>query len=91
MTPGELLPARELEADLLLAIGQYAAARAAYESTLRREPGRARSLFGAARAAQLAGDVNGARARYREYLAQMEKSDGGRGEVEIARGVLSGR
>ncbi len=91
VTPGELLPARELEADLLLAIGQYAAARAAYESTLRREPGRARSLFGAARAAQLAGDVNGARARYREYLAQMEKSDGGRGEVEIARGALSGR
>src|SRR5574341_294733 len=46
-TPGELLPARELEADLLLAIGRPAAARRAYELVLAREPGRARSAYGA--------------------------------------------
>src|SRR2546422_2505534 len=40
VTPGELLPARELEGDLLLALGRYAPARSAYEATLRREPGR---------------------------------------------------
>jgi len=57
VTPGELLPARELEGDLLLAVGRYPSARAAYEATLRREPGRPRSLFGVARAAELAGDV----------------------------------
>jgi hypothetical protein len=47
ITPGELLPARELEADLHRAAGHPAAARAAYLATLVREPGRARSLAGA--------------------------------------------
>jgi hypothetical protein len=89
VTPGELLPARELEGDLLLAVGRYASARAAYEATLRREPGRPRSLFGAARAADLAGAGAAARTRYRAYLAQMQHSDGARDELEIARGVLS--
>jgi len=91
VTPGELLPARELEGDLLLAVGRYAAARAAYETTLQRELGRSRSLFGAARAAELAGDVTAARTRYREYLTLMEQSDGTRAELAIARGALSGR
>ncbi len=91
VTPGELLPARELEGDLLLAVGRYAAARAAYEATLRREPGRSRSLFGAARAAELAGDVAAARTRYRAYLAQMQPGDGARAELDVARGALSGR
>ena len=91
VTPGELLPARELEGDLLLAVGQYASARAAYEATLRREPGRSRSLFGAARAAELAGDVAAARIGYRVYLSRMQQSDGARAELGIARGALSGR
>src|SRR5213593_104708 len=52
VTPGELLPARELEGDLLLAAGRYGEARVAYESTLRRERRRSRSLFGVARAAE---------------------------------------
>jgi len=91
VTPGELLPARELEGDLLLALGRYASARTAYEATLRREPGRPRSLFGVARAAELAGDVTAAREGYRAYLARMQQGDGGRPELEIARGALSGR
>jgi tetratricopeptide (TPR) repeat protein len=91
VTPGELLPARELEGDLLLAAKQYAGARVAYEAALRREPGRPRSLFGAARAAELAGDSAAARTGYGVYLARMQQSDGARAELEIARGALSGR
>jgi len=91
ITPGELLPARELEGDLLLTVGRYASARGAYEATLRREPGRSRSLFGLARAAELAGDVAAARTGYRAYLARMQQGDGARRELEIARGALSGR
>src|SRR6266568_273673 len=91
VTPGELLPARELEGDLLLALGRYASARTAYEATLRREPGRSRSLFGVARAAELAGDVAAARTGYRVYLSRMQQSDGARAELGIARGALSGR
>ncbi|HET7619402.1 MAG TPA: tetratricopeptide repeat protein, partial [Vicinamibacterales bacterium] len=78
VTPAELLPARELLADLLLALGRYGDARAAYEETLAREPNRARSLFGAARAAELAGDVTAARKRYDDFLAQMKTGDGDR-------------
>jgi hypothetical protein len=88
VTPAELLPARELQADMLLAAGRYAEARAAYRATLAREPGRARSLFGAARAAQLAGDRRGASEGYGEYARAMERSDGARPELGIARTFL---
>jgi len=88
VTPGELLPARELEGDMLATVGRYPAARAAYEATLRREPGRARSVFGAAHAAELAGDSTIARVRYREFLTLMEKGDGGRVELWTAREFL---
>ena len=87
ITPGELLPARELEGDMLLAAGRYPEARTAYLATLARERGRARSIFGAARAAQLAGDRKTAAEGYREYLRMMEKSDGKRPELAVARGL----
>ena len=89
VTPGELLPARELEADLLLTVGQYARAGAAYDETLERAPGRARSLFGAARAAALAGDAATARARYQALLRLMEHADGARPELGVARTFLA--
>jgi hypothetical protein len=86
ITPGELLPARELEGDMLLATGRHAEARVAYRATLARERGRARSIFGAARAAQLGGDRAAAAAGYREYLRMMQKGDGRRAELAVARG-----
>ena len=85
VTPGELLPARELEGDLLIAAGHPAEARVAYRMTLAREPGRARSAFGAARAAELAGDRGAAAAGYREFLRLMVKADPGRAEVAVAK------
>jgi len=88
VTPAELLPARELQADMLLATGRFMEARAAYETTLAREPKRARSLFGSARAAELAGDTVGARRRYDDFLAQMCAGDGERAEIAQARAAL---
>ncbi|HEX3233430.1 MAG TPA: bacterial transcriptional activator domain-containing protein [Gemmatimonadales bacterium] len=85
VTPAELLPARELQADMLLAAGRYVEAGAAYRATLQREPGRARSLFGLARAAQLAGDRSAARTAYRDLLRLMSRSDGDRPELATAR------
>jgi len=87
VTPAELLPARELLGDMLLAAGRYPEARDAYRATLLREPGRARSLFGAARAAQLAGDRASAKAGYREFLKLMSKADGHRPELAIAKAL----
>ncbi len=91
VTPGELLPARELYGDLLLAVGRYADARTAYEVTLSREPKRARSLFGAGRAAELAGDREGAKGYYLALLAQLRRGDGDRAELAQARAALNQR
>ncbi len=85
VTPAELLPARELQADMLLAAGRYAEAGEAYRATLEREPGRARTLFGLARAAQLAGEQSAARAAYSDFLRLMSRSDGDRPELAAAR------
>ncbi len=86
VTPAELLPARELEGDMLLLSGRYAEAGAAYKATLARERNRARSLFGAARSAELAGNRRAAAEGYREFLALMAKADGHRAELATARG-----
>jgi hypothetical protein len=88
VTPAELLPARELQADMLFAAGRYREALAAYRATLEREPRRARSFFGAGRAAQLAGDREAAVKAYREYMKAMEPGDGSRPELATARAFL---
>lgn len=88
VTPAELLPARELEGDMLLAAGRFTEARRAYRTSLEREPGRARSLFGAARAAELSGDREGARRGYRDFLTLMDNADGTRAELTIAKSFL---
>ena len=91
VTPGAVLPARELEGDLLLAVGKPAAAAKAYATTLTLSPNRARGVFGLARAAELTGDVATARAKYQEFLNLMAKADGGRPEIAVARRALATR
>lgn len=88
VTPGPLLPARELEADLLLELGRPADALRSYEMTLVREPRRARALFGAARAAEKAGNAAEAKKRYTELLALLDRADASRGEVKVAKAFL---
>jgi hypothetical protein len=90
VTPAELLPAQELEADMLLLAGRFAEARKAYRGTLEREPGRARSLFGMARAAELAGDRSAAQAGYRKFVRLMSAGEGRRPELAIAKKLLKG-
>ena len=91
VTPGAVLPARELLGDLLLELNRPADAARAYEALLRQAPGRARSLFGLARAAERAGDMTTARARYQEFLTLMHAADGDRPEILVARNALASR
>jgi len=91
VTPGPVLPARELEGDLLLLVGKPAAAARAYAAALVLSPNRARSLFGLAHAAELTGDVSTARAKYQEFLHLMAEADGTRPEIAIARQGVAGR
>lgn len=69
VTPGEVLPARELYADLLLEMHQNEAALAEYEAVLRKSPNRFRSLYGAGRVADIMGDTTNARKYYGQLLA----------------------
>jgi len=57
VTPGSVLPARELLGDLYLELERPREALAAYEEALLETPNRLRSLRGAAKSAGLAGDA----------------------------------
>ena len=70
VTPGAVLPARELLGDLLLATGRPAQALVEYEASLREAPGRFNSLYGAARAAELSQRPERAKELYGELLKQ---------------------
>ena len=91
ITPGPLLPARELEGDLLMELGRPALALRSYEATLAREPRRARALFGAGRAADMSGKKAAARAHYAELSRLMDKADASRVERKVAREFLAQR
>jgi tetratricopeptide (TPR) repeat protein len=91
VTPGPLLPARELEADLLLDLGRHADALRSYEKTLEREPNRARALAGAARAAELAKNTDAARRYYAALAKLMDRADPERAEARTAKAFISGR
>ena len=91
VTPGAVLPARELLGDLLIELGHPQAAAHAYEAALAAQPGRARSLFGSARAAELSGDVATARTRYQALVDLMAKADGDWPELVLARRFLATR
>ncbi|HEY0672889.1 MAG TPA: hypothetical protein VGD27_11505 [Longimicrobiales bacterium] len=69
VTPGPLIPARELLGDILMLHKKPAEALAAYEQTMTKEPNRLRTLVGAARAAKAAGQPEVAA----QYRAQLEK------------------
>ena len=90
VTPGPLLPARELEGDLLLDLGRHADALRSYEKTLEREPNRARALTGAARAAQLAKNADAARKHYAALAKLMDRADPDRAEARAAKAYVKG-
>ena len=88
ITPGEVLPARELYGDMLLATGDYAAALTEYEATLDRSPNRFYSLYGAGRAAELSDDSETAAHYYQQLLDNCPDSSGDRPQLEHARDFL---
>src|SRR5262249_51517470 len=69
VTPGAVLPVREQLGDLLLEKGLGAAALEQYERSLQATPNRFLGLWGAAVAADAAGDREKARAYYQKVVA----------------------
>jgi tetratricopeptide (TPR) repeat protein len=85
VTPGPIIPARELLGDMLLEGGQAREALAAYEHSMKVEPNRFRGLAGAARAAERAGEKEKAHQYYKRLLDLAAKGDGDRPVLQQAR------
>jgi tetratricopeptide (TPR) repeat protein len=88
ITPGPVLPARELLADLLLDLGRPGEALKEFEASLRNAPNRFNSLFGAARAAELSGDREKAGRFYAQLLTVCDRADSDRPELTAAKRFL---
>jgi len=89
VTPGVILPARELLGDMLLELKQPAEAMVEFEARLRTAPNRFNALAGAARAAKLSGDQEKAKIYYAKLLATCQHADGNRPELQDARSLLA--
>jgi hypothetical protein len=86
VTPGPLSPARELLGEMLLEMNNPAKALVQFEETLKKEPRRFRSLYGAAHAAQLSGRSDLGQKYFGELLTVCARSDKpGRPEIKEAR------
>lgn len=90
VTPGPLAPARELLGEMLLEMNEPAQALEQFEATLKKEPGRLRALYGAARAAQLSGNRDTSQMYFRDLIKVCGRADKpGRSEVtEAQRAIL---
>jgi hypothetical protein len=89
VTPGPPKPARELLGEMLLALDEPALALAEFETSQQLEPNRFMGLYGAARAAELAGDQEKARTYYEQLVQLAEQADGERPELATARAFLA--
>jgi hypothetical protein len=81
VSPGRLVPARELLGDMLLEDGHAPEALVAYETSQKRDPKRFRGLWGAGQAA----DASGERDKARTYYAQLvDMAGAGEPRAELA-------
>jgi tetratricopeptide (TPR) repeat protein len=92
VTPGPLAPSRELLGEMLLQLDRPQEALDEFERTLQREPNRFRTIYGAARAASLAGNALKARSYYELLLKICAGADGqSRPELVEARNEITKR
>jgi tetratricopeptide (TPR) repeat protein len=85
VSPGPLLPAREVLASALLERGDFAGALREFETVLSKEPNRLRAMAGAAVAAERAGDVAKARDYGDKVAQQTAQADVGVAGIQLAR------
>jgi tetratricopeptide (TPR) repeat protein len=91
ITPGPLAPAHELLGEMLLEANQAASALKEFETSLKKEPNRFRSVYGAGRAAELAGNRTTATKYYGQLVKICERGDRpGRPDLDRARQYVAG-
>ena len=89
VTPGHVLPARELLGEMLLELKQPALALKEFEASHKVEPNRFRGLYGAARAAAQSGDMAKAKTYYEGLVVLSQNADTERPEIKEAKAFLS--
>jgi Flp pilus assembly protein TadD len=89
ISPGPLAPARELLGDMLLAAGDAPGAVTAFAQTMAKEPNRFRGAYGAAMAAERAGDRASARQHYEKLLQIASAGTPDRPELQKARAFVA--
>ena len=88
VTPGEVIPARELLGDMLLDMNKPALALEAYKSVLQTHPNRLNGLFGAGMAAYKTGNKEEAILFFKKLLT-VTTPDSQRQELKKARDILN--
>jgi tetratricopeptide (TPR) repeat protein len=91
VTPGAIVPARELLGELLLELREPRQALQEFEASLLVSPNRFNGLYDAARAAELSGDREKARTFYAKLTTLGEHSDGKRPELQAAKVFLASK
>ncbi len=89
VTPGPIVPARELYGAMLLERGNAKDALAAFEATLKKEPHRLGATLGAAKAAEQLGDAATARQYSAAAVALGETAEPVRPEIAAARAFVA--
>ncbi len=89
VTPGPLLPAREILGDLLLELNKPKEALEQYELSLVNSPNRFNSLYGAGKSAELLGNSEKARIYFRALLNIKKNSNASREQLIHAHNVVN--
>ena len=88
VTPGEVIPAKELLADMLLQMNKPAEALAAYEADLKKHPNRFNALYGAALASERGNNQEKAKYYYQQLLTIANSTDASRSELAKAKSFV---
>jgi len=85
VTPGEVLPARELLGDLYLELNKPQEALESYELDIKNHPNRFNSIYGAAIASKKSGNNEKATMYFKQLLKLAENSNSDRSEINEAK------
>lgn len=88
VTPGQVLPARELLGDMLLQVKQNENSLQAYEAVLQKNPNRFNSLYGAGMAAEKIGNKQKAAFYFNQLLSNTDCVNFERPEIVTAQSFL---
>ena len=90
VTPGEVLPARELLGDMFFELGLYEDALQSYEAVLQKSPNRFNSLYGAGRSAEKLTKAKKTNLYYRQLLTTSDSTNSDRPELTSIAKFLKG-